>query len=245
MAKANSARTPSPGWAVAISGDSDDQQWLRLQLAPPGEPWIESDNRVLRPVLLRSERWTNIAEAAGVYADAQRMVNWLNEAYPLTTTGAQRFEVGAVYWFDERDGRSVNVFPANPVVAGSAIPLANTSGQRVSQFAGDLRKSLNAALTDASRARVLESLEKMNYWGDIYKAAEAIRLLAGDQEALKKALVASGHWQEWDRCWQTANYHCHAVGGPASLPKVPATPLNARDIIKAVASMYLQKMLPV
>jgi hypothetical protein len=72
MAQANSGRIPSPGWAVAIRGDADDQQWLRLQLAPPGEPWVAADNRVLRSVLLRSERWTNIAEAAGVYADAAK-----------------------------------------------------------------------------------------------------------------------------------------------------------------------------
>jgi hypothetical protein len=241
MPQANSASAPSPGWAVAIGSAADDQQWLRLQLAPPGEPWVEADSRALRPVLLRSERWTNIAEAAGVHADAQRMVKWLNEAYPLTSTGAQRFEVGVVYQFDERDGRSVNVFPADLVVSSSTSAVANTSGQMVSQFAGDLRKSLNAAITDASRAHVLESLEQLDYWGDIYKAAEAIRLLAGDQDALKQALVASGHWQEWDRCWQTANYHRHAVGCPASLPKVPATPPSARDIVRVVASMCLQK----
>ena len=215
-------------------------QALLVELAPPGDPWVEQEPGATNSVLLRSAHWAAMTSHMDVHTAAQKQIGLLNGALPLTTMGAQPLAQGGVYQYDGQGKRNIfMVLQTGVMVIGVGRVHATINGKMVPQTTGNLRQHLNAAQSDPMRQQLLEHLTQMQNWVEIYKAAETVRLIAGDQTALKKDLQKSGQWDEWDRCWRTANHHRHAQGGTTSLPPVPANESNARDIIRAVATRYL------
>lgn len=85
-------------------------------------------------------------------------------------------------------------------------------------------------------------------WGALYVVLEAISRSLRDDEEISgsewQPIVAAG-WlssAEMKRLKQTANYHRHAVGSDASLPKRPFTLDEARSKVRSVVRRWLARL---
>jgi len=245
-------KTPSrmsnqPGWAVELIGSDFDLADLLEELAPPSDPWVETDPSKARSevILLRSKKWDDLQEASFVHERASFLLELLNGALPLIDSQADPLRLGGVIRFRE-DGRRDHhalLVGVSAKLSGGRIRVAGVSGSAGTLRELKLQKWLQHAETDDLRSELLVHLARTNNWFDVYKVCELLRKIGGGHGPFEVALGSER--AGFDRIWRTANYYRHAPGLTNPLPNPPAVLESAPQYLRVIASRFLQRRLPI
>lgn len=233
---------PSEGWAVELCGERFDLDDLREMLAPPFDPWVEEyqDGDQVR-LLLRSSAWSTADDSTVLAARVRQMVECLNGAKPLTNEDSVPVTIGLFFKFDENGTR----VPFLMAMAGHCTLTGLRARGRISTTSdlpapppqpSQLQNWLKLAETDEKRADLFAHITRGDNWYDLYKAAEIIRRIAGEE---LKVVLGSGY-SEWERVWRTANSNRHARDPIKNRPpRMPATLAEARKTVLLAAKLVV------
>ena len=225
----------SEGLALELRGDATDLNDLREQLRAPFDPWLEEHQGTGGVMLLlRSKAWASLGASRDVLAVAEGLVDKINGALLLEFNGPQPVTLGTIY----KIGADGSCYPA-PIEATLNVELQGDR-LRARAIVGDPRTSseprpspmqsrLEQANQDNRKRDLLVFLSRADNWFDLYMAMEKVEaILGGEREA---AQIEAG----WKRVKRTANVYRHAPSDTFTLPSVPPTLSEARDIVVRVA----------
>lgn len=214
-------------WGIEFTSDKRDADWLRGQLKPPFEPYLEDISMPGRTILvLRSSVFDGMTSATDVEAAGAGVLAPLNAL--LARTGSTTpMTVNAVVHFTPQGPRRIIFLSASggSRSGGAAEISLLRNGQVVESPPRPSRSQewIRAATLEPALARSMSYMNSESGWVELYKAYEILKRAELPQGSVSKS--------EIERFKRTANTEArHAEGQFHRLPN-PMTLKEARALL--------------
>ena len=225
----------SAGWALELRGQKIDLDDLEESLRPPFDPWVEEyfegGDRLL---LLRSHAWKELVSTGEMMAEAARLIDHINGVLLIGDPAAKPISNGITLRFREDGSRlpvliaaSANITLEGCRVRGRAV--VGSTEPPLESAPSIMQLRLRAADQQSVVSDLLTFISRADNWFDLFKAMELVERLIGGEAAAQQ--ISS----DWKRVRRTANRHRHAPSPKHTLPIIPPTIPQARDLLIAVA----------